>query len=177
MVKVIPSLLVLLKHMLTNNKLLASCLMLVSEVLSNKGVDFYEQDLLCLTANVYFEAGAESEKGQEAVAKVTVNRSKHKRYKQGICGVVFAKKQFSWVMQKPWSIIEKVLNGHAQSDNALEHKAYQRCKIVASRVLSSGSRVLPDNTIAYHATYVQPKWSESHKQVAKIGRHIFYGEK
>lgn len=165
---------VLLKHMLF--KLFASCLMLVSTCVSTERIDVYKQDLLCLTANVYFEAGSESEIGQEAVAKVTINRSKHVRYAQGICNVVFAKKQFSWVRQKQWSKIEKVLNGQAASNNALEYKAYQRSKMVASRVLSKGSNVLPDTAVSYHATYVQPAWSKSYKQISKIGGHIFYSD-
>lgn len=158
-------------------KLAASCLVFYSTVVSNQNVDLHKQSLLCLAANVYFEAGSESELGQEAVAKVTINRSKHKRYRNGICNVVFAKKQFSWTFQQPWSRIAKVLNGLAPSDHVLEYQAYQRSKIVASRVLLEPSRVLPDDAIAYHADYVKPYWAKSYKQVAKIGRHIFYADK
>lgn len=158
-------------------KLIASCLVLYSTAVANQGIDLHKQSLLCLAANVYFEAGNQTKLGQEAVAKVTINRSKHKRYKQGICNVVFAKKQFSWVHQQPWVKIEKALNGLAPSDHVLEHQAYQRSKIVASRVLLEGSRVLPDDAIAYHADYAKPYWRSSYKQVAKIGRHVFYAEK
>jgi N-acetylmuramoyl-L-alanine amidase len=158
-------------------KLLVALLLLISTSVANQGIDKLTQDLLCLTANVYFEAGSETVKGQEAVAKVTINRSRHKLYRNGICNVVFAKKQFSWVHQQPWSKIEIALNGLAPSNNKLEVLAYHRSMIVAYRVLKIGSSAVSDDTVSYHATYVKPAWVKKYTKTAKIGRHLFYALK
>jgi spore germination cell wall hydrolase CwlJ-like protein len=52
-----------------------------------------EYALLCLSLNIYYEAGYEPPEAQMAVAMVTLNRAHHKQTE--VCNVVFAKKQFS----------------------------------------------------------------------------------
>ena len=42
----------------------------------------------CLAQNIYYEAGYEPEKGQLAVAFVTINRVKSGHFEDDICGVV-----------------------------------------------------------------------------------------
>jgi spore germination cell wall hydrolase CwlJ-like protein len=51
---------------------------------------------------------------------------------------------------------------------------YNESAEVAKKVLLEGFR-LPSlkNAMYYHADYVQPGWGK--KPIAKIGRHIFYG--
>jgi spore germination cell wall hydrolase CwlJ-like protein len=65
------------------------------------GVD--RHDALCLARNIYFEARGEGARGQYAVAAVTLNRVREKRWPDGICGVVYQKKQFSWTISRPMS--------------------------------------------------------------------------
>ena len=48
-----------------------------------------ESALLCLSLNIYYEAGYEPPEAQMAVALVTLNRAHHKQTK--VCNVVFAK--------------------------------------------------------------------------------------
>ena len=47
-----------------------------------------DEDLECLALNIYHEARSESLAGQYAVADVTINRVRDRRYPSTICGVV-----------------------------------------------------------------------------------------
>ena len=58
-------------------------------------------ELLCLAKNIYYEARGEPMHGKIAVAQVTLNRVTHRtEFQSSICGVVYAKHQFSWTMEK-----------------------------------------------------------------------------
>ena len=56
--------------------------------------------LLCLSANIYFEARSEKVDGQIAVAEVTLNRVRSDDYPDDVCSVVLQENsegcQFSW---------------------------------------------------------------------------------
>jgi spore germination cell wall hydrolase CwlJ-like protein len=130
-----------------------------------------ERQLKCLTDNIYFEAGYESFEGKVAVAQVTVNRSENQKWPSDICDVVYQKNivyskvicQFSWYCEI----------GPRTKD--INNKAYNESLIAAKQVLLEGFR-LPSikHAYYYHADYVHPQWKKP--RVAKIGRHIFYGE-
>lgn len=62
-----------------------------NDILSGK-----HSELECMALNIYYEARGESQFGKELVAQVTINRYRIKGYDKTICGVVTAKKQFSW---------------------------------------------------------------------------------
>src|SRR4051812_31944557 len=68
-----------------------------------EAADVDRRDALCLARNIYFEARGEGSRGQYAVAAVTLNRVREKRWADGICGVVYQKKQFSWTQSWPMS--------------------------------------------------------------------------
>jgi spore germination cell wall hydrolase CwlJ-like protein len=57
-----------------------------------------QEQILCLAKNVYYESRGESVREQTAVAAVTINRTKDRRYPNTICGVVYQPKQFSWTI-------------------------------------------------------------------------------
>jgi spore germination cell wall hydrolase CwlJ-like protein len=50
--------------------------------------DDMNEEVECLALNIYHEARSESLAGQYAVADVTLNRVKDRRYPSSICGVV-----------------------------------------------------------------------------------------
>ena len=149
---------------------------LVAETKKKPTVAIKQQELACLKANIFFEARGESAKGKAAVAKVTMNRVKSKKYPNGVCSTVFQKRQFSWSFQQPWSTIQRVMKGDLSGFNALDRAAYQESKRIAEKALKTGLNVLPDNVLFYHANYVNPKWAKKMKVVAKIDRHIFLKE-
>ena len=126
----------------------------------------------CLTANIFFEARGESTDGMKAVAKVTMNRVKSKKYPSSVCKVVFQKKQFSWTHQQNWDRIVMVMQGQVQKKDL---QAYQKSATIAKEAVK-GQLLIPQlsSSLWYHASYVKPKWSTRLKRVAKIGVHIFY---
>ena len=115
--------------------------------------------LLCLTMNVYHEAGAEPLKGKAAVAHVTMNRA---QTKDQVCRTIREPGQFSWVRSKSKAKVDKT------SD------AWKNSYIVAKNALSGTSRDPSKGATHFHASYVRPTWSKKLTLTTKIGRHLFY---
>lgn len=119
----------------------------------------------CLTRNVFYEAGVEDYSGKIAVAQVTLNRLRAKRWGSDVCKVVYAPAQFSWTKDKKkrWSKPKGRL--WTASEQAV-------------RDFKRGVRVKNlEQSHFYHTDYIQrPNWADPHKQVHKIGQHIFYSE-
>lgn len=123
--------------------------------------DDAEQD--CLANTVYFEAGLEPLEGQVAVAEVVLNRMNSGRYPTTICGVVLQPAQFSYVRGGRIPRVDRT------SEN------WRRAVGVARMVQAgAGDRLLPTNTLWYHADYVAPAWGPRLNRTTKIGLHIFY---
>ena len=122
-----------------------------------------QQELQCLTRNVYFESGSEPYRGKVAVAQVTINRMQSGDYPTTICGVVNQRTndtcQFSWVC--------------SQGLTVRNQKLYDESHRVAYKVMIDGLRI-PElkHALFFHADYVKPNWKR--KPRAKIGHHIFY---
>ena len=130
------------------------------------------RQLACLTKNIYWESASEPFEGKVAVAQVTINRVESGKFAPDICGVVYQKNivydkivcQFSWFCDGS-SKIRPIYPAH-----------WKESEEVAKKVLLEGFRLPSLKTALYfHADYVTPQWGKP--QVAKIGRHIFYGEK
>lgn len=128
---------------------------------TNERIKYTPQDVECLTKNIYYEAGVENKQGKYAVANVTVNRLKSGQWGNNVCKVVYAKKQFSWTLQK------KLPKPHP--------KLWAESKEVAVEVLN-GTRVKGlDRSMFYHADYIKtPKWADRNHYVGQIGQHKFY---
>lgn len=64
--------------------------LLMSMLMSTGPVDEIQfEETYCMAQNVYYEARGESLKGKQAVGNVVLNRVKHKKYPNTICGVVY----------------------------------------------------------------------------------------
>ena len=122
--------------------------------------------LQCLTQAIYYEAAAEPESGQRAVAQVVLNRVRHPAFAKTVCGVVYQRFnasvcQFSFVC-----------------DGSLARRPvaalWNRAQRIAAAALAG--QVEPDVGTAthYHADYVFPGWAPHLAKLAKIGAHIFY---
>lgn len=123
------------------------------------------REIECLAKNIYFEAAAEPRTGKIAVAEVTLNRVKSKKYPRTVCGVVYQRTdrtcQFSWVCQG--------------KQTARNSKAWKDSLTIAENILISKKEYGIIGTAKYfHADYVNPAWAEEKQLVAQIGRHIFY---
>ena len=125
----------------------------------------------CLAQNIYYEAGYEPEKGQVAVAFVTLNRVKSGHFEDDICGVV--KQKFKGVCQFTWYCenTTRSLTGRAEM-------VYNDVRNLAVYVYANYDKLEDPSkgALFYHADYVNPKWKNM-EYLTKIGRHKFYNRK
>ena len=113
--------------------------------------------ITCLALNIYHEARGESIQGMQAVALVTLNRSKVTGKK--ICEVVHSPKQFSWTMYKP---------------AATDPKSYRLAEKIAIDVLKGRVSDLTAGSTFYHHITVSPNWKNKFIYRKRIGSHLFY---
>jgi spore germination cell wall hydrolase CwlJ-like protein len=123
---------------------------------------FDEEEIDCLSKNIYFEARDQPISGQFAVAEVVINRTKTGEFPEDICKVIKQKKkrkcQFSWYCD-------------GKADVMLEKRAATLAKYIAVTVLEKPTNY-SKGALYYHANYVAPNWGK--KKVATIGDHVFY---
>ena len=128
----------------------------------------------CLAQNIYFEAGYEPEKGQIAVAFVTINRVRSGFFEKDICAVVKQKTngtcQFSWYCENTTPASER-LTGRAEM-------VYNGVRSLAAYVYVNHDKMEDPSkgSLFYHADYVNPGWKNM-QHLTTIGRHIFYNRK
>ena len=128
----------------------------------------------CLALNIYHEARNQPTAGKLAVAQVTLNRVKHDRFPNTICGVVYQgyylnnnpikhKCHFSWLCD-------------GKSDKPKEIESWNYALMLARHMhegIFDNIDVVKDAT-HYHAVYVKPYWTKEKKKVKVIADHIFY---
>jgi len=142
-----------------------------------------QKEIECLANNIYFESAHEPEKGQIAVAFVTLNRVNSNLWPNTICEVVLEKGknplsgktvcQFSWYCEeRPKAMWQS--RYLTKTDNRL----YNEIRDLAVKVYLNYEN-MKDPTygaVFYHADYVSPGWRNVTKTNV-IGRHIFYVRK
>ncbi|WP_260483031.1 cell wall hydrolase [Sphingomicrobium flavum] len=119
-----------------------------------------DRQMECLAGAVYFETRGESLDGQLAVAQVVANRAESSRFPDSYCGVVFQRKQFSFVRGGQLPAIKR------------GSRAWHRAVAIA-RIVDGGhldSKV--SDALFFHATHVNPRWRLT--RVGSVGNHIFY---
>lgn len=122
--------------------------------------------LRCLTQAIYYEAAAEPESGQRAVAQVVLNRVRHPAFAKTVCGVVYQRFnasvcQFSFVCdgslaRRPVAVL------------------WNRAQRIAAASLAGEVEPRVGTATHYHADYVFPGWAPHLAKLEKIGAHIFY---
>lgn len=147
------------------------------------GVPVSTEDFECLRENIFFEARNQSERGQQAVAFITLNRVANRHYPNSICEVVSQGRrdangnmvrnqcQFSWVCSgRP---------ARANLNHPVEYQAWKRAGRIAEDVLLGNVENFIDRATHYHANYVNPGWSRSPRmqRVAVVDTHIFYNDR
>jgi len=127
----------------------------------------YARALDCLTAAVYYEAGAETAAGQAAVAQVVINRMRHPAYPKTVCGVVFEG-------QERTTGCHFMLNCYGAIARAPSAAGWARARAAAGAALNGA--VAPEVGLAthYHTDWVAPYWAERLVKMRQIGTHIFY---
>ncbi len=131
-----------------------------------------EQQIQCLTQNIYWEAASEPFEGKVAVAQVTMNRMNSGKFPVTVCGVVQQRNifydkvvcQFSWFCESTYKT------------RPVHPRMWEESEAVAKKVLLEGFRLDSlKEALYYHADYVNPKWDK--EKIGKIGQHIFYKDK
>jgi spore germination cell wall hydrolase CwlJ-like protein len=117
-------------------------------------------EMQCLAGTVYFESKGESLKGQLAVARVVLARAASSRFPDTICGVVYQRRQFSFIRGGKMPRID---TGHRHWRNAVS---------IAKIAMNDGWKSPVEGALFFHARYVSPGWRL--KRMATIDNHIFY---
>ncbi|CAN5416081.1 hypothetical protein BH10PSE2_BH10PSE2_09950 [soil metagenome] len=130
-------------------------------------VQSYGRALDCLTAAVYYEAGAETPEGQAAVAQVVLNRVRHPAYPHTVCGVVFQGSERATGCQFTFTC-----------DGALARipaaEPWARARAVATAALNGRVMAAVGTATHYHTDWVAPYWAPKLAKIVQIRTHIFY---
>jgi spore germination cell wall hydrolase CwlJ-like protein len=135
----------------------------------------FNEELVCLAQNIYFEARNQSTTGMVAVGLVTINRVKSRRFPDTICDVVWQKRRHpqsrKWVAQFSWT-------WDGKHDRPTDIKSWKYAKLIAGTMIAEGSLDnffdFTDGADHYHAVYVSPRWSKQLYMVNQFDDHIFY---
>lgn len=121
--------------------------------------------LTCLAVALFFETRGEPQEGMEAVANVIINRVEDKRYPNTVCGVVNARKAFSYTH-------DGLHDDPTRHTGYQDKKAWVQSQEVAKDALQGN--LLGITSTHYHATNVLPFWTKHYKLDTRIGNHLFY---
>lgn len=131
------------------------------ELVRQQSVDgALSKEMQCLAGTVYFESKGETLAGQLAVARVVMARAKSSRFPDTLCGVVYQRKQFSFIRNGKMPRIDK---GHRHWRNAVA---------ISKIAMNDGWKSPVEGALFFHARYVSPGWRL--KRMATIDNHIFY---
>lgn len=131
------------------------------EQISDDMVLIDEDDLFCLTKNIFHEARDQPVKGQKYVALVTQNRVNHVLYPDTYCDVIYEPYQFSWTISPP----------RINLINSIEAQAWESAAYIAESVMTHKIHNHLYGVTHYHRVDIDPNWDKS--EVAVVGDHVF----
>lgn len=114
--------------------------------------------LLCLTLNVYHESRGVSIEAQEAVAAITMNRTKDKDYPSNVCKVVYAPKAFSWTQQH-----------HRVTDK----EAFAKAKAIALQYLQGKKNSTIGNRLYFNERRLGKRYNTPYKPIVLGGLMMY----
>ncbi len=122
------------------------------------------QEVGCLALNIYHEGRGEPPRGRAAIAQVTMNRVRSRRFPDSICAVVWQSKQFSWTRLS-----------HRYQE-VRDRRAWRDSRIIAGLFLDGARMAQLGAATHYHAVTVRPSWTrdENCRLITAIGGHLFY---
>lgn len=114
--------------------------------------------LLCLSLNIYHEARGESTRTQEAVAAITMNRTKAKDKPRTVCEVVYEPRAFSWT------------NHHKKVN---DKEAFLKAKSIARLYLAGRVNKLIGNRIYFNEKRLGKRYKTANRPIV-LGGFIMY---
>lgn len=152
-----------------------------SITIEHKLDEYVKEELMCLSKNIYFEAGTESDAGKIAVGLVTMNRVADKRWPNTVCEVVQQGPINRWWWEEKG---KKVPIKHrcqfswycdGKGDDPYPGSRWDRSVQIAEQIyFTTQYQGLVEGATHYHATYVNPSWAQHLTTVTRIDTHIFY---
>lgn len=130
---------------------------------------FVVQELVCLALNAYHEARGTNKKEQIATSYVVFNRVEDRNYPNTVCNVVWEHKkvetntigQFSWTTD-------------GRSDTPYNKQQWHQAQRIAFAVYTDSVPDPTDGATNYYAhNKVNPYWSDSGKQLARLSHHTY----
>ena len=101
---------------------------------------------------------------------MTLNRVASRHFPNTVCEVVYEqrwdRKRKRYVGAFSWTELDETAEPKGVSWN--------RALAAAEGVYDNQQEPLVQGALFYHAVTIEPGWARSKKQVARIGRHIFY---
>ena len=137
----------------------------------------FDEELLCMAKNIYFEAGNQPLSGKIAVGLVTINRTISSQFPNTICEVVYQSEYFTNSKGIDVPIIGKCQFSwfcDGKSDNPTESYTWLQSIGVSEELLDYSFIDLTEGALWYHADYVSPEWSNYLQKIVTIENHIFY---
>lgn len=128
------------------------------------GEEWYESHE-CLTENILMEARSEGEVAMMAVASVTLNRVRDRKFPDTVCDVVYQPWQFSW------TFMEDEMTPLVES---YERDIINVARSIAADALTYNLDDVTNGALWYHRHDVKPIWRKAYTVSAIIGSHIFY---
>ena len=146
---------------------------IVALILIMMAVPAEADEVECLAKNIYYEARDQNITGMYAVAGVTLNRVKDRRWPNDVCAVVKQRTvvQNQWICQFSWFCDGK-------SDNPKDLYNWNVCYTIAYIAINDNALgFIPPNTYWYHNNAVKPYWASAYHRTAVIGDHTFYSDR
>ena len=135
----------------------------------------FKNEVNCLAQNVYFEARDQPTKGQIAVALVTINRAKSRRFPNTICKVIHQASRYSnGKLIKNRCHFSWFCDG--LSDKPKDKLAWKISVLIAKAMLKRNDMIedFLHGSTHYHRKDVNPYWNRKMIRVTTIGDHIFW---
>lgn len=113
---------------------------------------------MCLSLNIYHESRGEPIEAQEAVAAITINRSKDKDKPMSVCSVVYTPGAFSWTRH------------HRKVE---DRESFDRAKQIARDYLSGKKHRTIGNRIYFNERGLGKRFKTSNRPI-RIGKLLYY---
>ena len=169
----------------------------VAEAIENAEIDgqlYSQDDVNCLTENMYFEARSDGYAGMYATSMVVMNRVLDDRYPNSVCEVIKqGPVRESWKTRDNPNVAQEhrvfypVRNQcqfswycDGKADNMYDQDSVNVATEIAHIILSdftkNGVIDITEGATHYHTTNVSPYWANSRgmMKVTTVGTHIFY---